>query len=133
MTYDKESIFESDVIKMLSEKGWEKHVLKNYSEDDLIRNWANILFENNRERDKLNNAALTDGEMKQILEQIVALRTQRNLNGFINGEGVIIKRDNPDDPEHLGKEVTLKIYDRREIASGSSRYQIVQHPKFPTK
>ena len=133
MTYDKESVFESDVIKMLSEKGWEKHVLKNYSEDDLIRNWANILFENNRERDKLNNAALTDGEIQQILEQIAAYRTPCKLNGFINGDGVTIKRDNPDDLEHLGKEVTLKIYDRREIAAGSSRYQIVQQPKFPTK
>ena len=121
MTYDKELLFEADVIKMLSEKGWEKLVLKNYSEDELIKNWANILFENNRERDKLNNAALTDGEMKQILEQIAALRTPRNLNGFINGDGVIIKRDNPADQEHLGKEVALKIYDRREIAAGSSR------------
>ena len=34
---------------------------------------------------------------------------------------------------HLGKEVSLKIYDRREIAAGQSRYQIVQQPKFPTK
>lgn len=30
------------------------------------------------------------------------------------------------------KEVTLKIYDRKEIAAGDSRYQIVQQPKFPT-
>ena len=27
----------------------------------------------------------------------------------------------------------MKIYDRREIAAGQSRYQIVQQPKFPTK
>jgi hypothetical protein len=28
--------------------------------------------------------------------------------------------------------VSLKIYDRHEIAAGQSRYQIVQQPKFPT-
>ena len=44
-----------------------------------------------------------------------------------------IVRDNPDDKLHFGKEVSLKIYDRREIAAGQSRYQIVQQPKFPTK
>ena len=31
------------------------------------------------------------------------------------------------------EEVSLKIYDRMEIAAGQSRYQIVQQPKFPTK
>jgi type I restriction enzyme R subunit len=31
---------------------------------------------------------------------------------------------------HLGKEVSLKIYDRQEIAAGQSRYQIVQQPRF---
>ena len=30
----------------------------------------------------------------------------------------------------MGKEVSLKIYDREEIAAGQSRYQIVQQPKF---
>lgn len=34
---------------------------------------------------------------------------------------------------HFGKEISLKIYDRREIAAGQSRYQIAQQPKFPTK
>lgn len=47
-------------------------------------------------------------------------------------KSVTITRDNPDDKEHFGKEVSLKIYDRREIAAGQSRYQIVQQPKFPT-
>ncbi|MCF0260877.1 MAG: type I restriction endonuclease subunit R, partial [Erysipelotrichaceae bacterium] len=43
---------------------------------------------------------------------------------------VLIKRDNPDDVAHLGKEVSLKIYDRYEIAGGKSVYQIVQQPLF---
>lgn len=133
MIFNKESDFEEALIKILSEKGWEKEVLKNYSEKDLMRNWAGILFENNRDIDRLNDYPLTDSEMQQILEQIEALRTPLKLNGFINGKSVSIVRDNPDDKLHLGKEVSLKIYDRREIAAGQSRYQIVQQPKFPTK
>ena len=133
MVFNKESDFEEALIKILSEKGWEKEVLKNYSEKDLLQNWANILFENNRDIDRLNDYPLTDSEMQQILEQIEALRTPLKLNGFINGRSVSIVRDNPDDKLHLGKEISLKIYDRREIAAGQSRYQIVQQPKFPTK
>lgn len=133
MIFNKESDFEEALIKILSEKGWEKEVLKNYSEQDLLQNWANILFENNRDIDRLNDYPLTDGEMQQILEQINNLRTPLKLNGFINGKSVSVIRDNPDDKLHFGKEVSLKIYDRREIAAGQSRYQIVQQPKFPTK
>ena len=133
MIFNKESDFEAALIKILSEKGWEKEILKNYSEQDLLRNWANILFENNRDIDRLNDYPLTDSEMQQILEQIKTLRTPLKLNGFINGKSVSIVRDNPNDTLHFGKEVSLKIYDRREIAAGQSRYQIVQQPKFPTK
>lgn len=60
MVFNKESDFEEALIKILSEKGWEKEVLKNYSEQDLLRNWANILFENNRDIDRLNDYPLTD-------------------------------------------------------------------------
>ena len=71
--------------------------------------------------------------MQQILEQVIALRTPLKLNGFINGKTVSITRDNPDDPLHLGKEVSLKIYDRHEIAAGQSRYQIAQQPIFKSQ
>ena len=67
------------------------------------------------------------------MEQIRELRTPLKLNGFINGKTVSVKRDNPDDKAHFGKEVSLKIYDRMEIAAGQSRYQIVQQPIFPGK
>lgn len=133
MIFNKESDFEEALIRILSEKGWEKEVLKNYSEKDLIRNWADILFANNRDVDRLNDSPLTDSEMQQILEQIATLRTPLKLNGFINGKSVSVIRDNPDDKLHFGKEVSLKIYDRMEIAAGQSRYQIVRQPKFPTK
>lgn len=133
MSFKQEAEFEEALINVLSEKGWEKEVLKNYTEKDLIKNWANILFDNNREIDRLNNYPLTDGEMQQIIEQITTLKTPLKLNGFINGKTVSITRDNPKDTLHLGKEISLKIYDRREIAAGQSRYQIVRQPIFASK
>lgn len=133
MTFDKEAEFESALIRVLASKGWEENVIKYPTEKDLINNWAKILYENNREIDRLNNYPLTDGEMAQIIEQINKLGTPLRLNSFINGKTVTIKRDNPNDIEHFGKEISLKIYDRQEIAAGQSRYQIVQQPVFPTK
>ncbi len=133
MIFKTEADFEAAMIAALQNKGWENHVLKYPTEEDLLKNWADILFENNRGIDRLNDAPLTDTEMQQILEQVMALRTPLKLNGFINGKTVSITRDNPDDPLHLGKEVSLKIYDRREIAAGQSRYQIAQQPKFKSK
>ena len=133
MAFTKEADFEEAVVKLLIERGWKDGVLKNYTEQQLIQNWANILFENNRGIDRLNDYPLTDGEMQQIMEQVMNAKTPMNLNKFINGKSVLIKRDNPDDKLNFGKEVSLKIYDRLEIAAGLSRYQIAEQPKFPTK
>lgn len=133
MSFNNELAFESALINLLFEKGWEKNVLKNKTEKELLQNWADILFENNRGIDRLNDYPLTEGEMQQIIEQIAALRTPLKLNGFINGKTISITRDNPDDKLHFGKEVSLKIYDRQEIAAGQSRYQIAEQPAFPTK
>ena len=119
------------IKKLTDECGWDKKILRNYSEKDLIKNWADILFQNNRQIDRLNDYPLTEGEMGQILEQIKSLRTPVKLNGFINGGSIIIKRDNENDKAHFGKEISLKIYDRKEIAAGKSRYQIVDQPQFP--
>lgn len=133
MVFDKESDFEIALIDLLKNSGWMGGVIKNPTEQELIRNWANILYENNRGIDRLNDYPLTDGEMRQIIDQIETLKTPLRLNGFINGGSVAIKRDNPDDVAHFGKEISLKIYDRMEIAGGQSTYQIVEQPKFPTK
>lgn len=129
-TFDKEDDFENAFITLLKSCGWEKEVIKYPTESDLIKNWANILYNNNRDKDKLGDYPLTETEMAQIIEQITTLRTPFSLNSFINGGTVAIKRDNPDDILHLGKEVSLHIYDRHEIAGGKSRYQIVEQPKF---
>ncbi len=129
-TFTREADFEAALIRELTRRGWEERVIKNPTEQELLDNWAAILFENNRGIDRLNDVPLTDGEMQQILEQIVELRTPLKLNGLINGKTITITRDNPADELHFGKEVSLKIYDRYEIAAGQSRYQIVQQPQF---
>ena len=132
MIFTKESDFEEALIRVLKTKGWGE-VLKYPTEDELIDNWAKILFDNNRDIDRLNDYPLTKSEMAQILEQITTLKTPVALNSFINGKSVSIKRDNPNDINHFGKEISLKIYDRREIAAGMSRYQIAQQPRYKAK
>ena len=144
MTFKKEADFEEELIHLLtSVSGWKKDtcgwgnsdgayesVLRYPDEEDLLKNWANILYNNNKSRDRLNEYPLTSGEMRQIMEQVTNLRTPLKLNGFINGRSVSIVRDNPEDTEHLGKEISLKLFDRMEIAGGQSVYQIAQQPKL---
>ena len=100
-------------------------------EADFEKALINILFENNRDIDRLNDCPLIPEEMDELLEKIITLRTPLALNGFINGKTVAITRKNPADKLHYGKEVSLKIYDRMEIAAGQSRYQIAEQPLFP--
>lgn len=132
MSFDNELKFQNALIEMLKGAGWTGKVLCYPTEKDLINNWANILYENNRGVDRLNDTRLTSTEIGQILDQIKKLKTPFRLNGFINGGSVSIKRDNPQDKEHFGKEVSLKIYNRLEIAGGQSCYQIAVQPKFTT-
>ncbi|AON56943.1 hypothetical protein [Herbaspirillum seropedicae] len=92
-TFAKESDFEVALIDVLRQRGWgDADVIKNPTEADLLANWKQILFENNRGKDSLNEVPLTDSEMQQIMEQITALRTPLKLNGFINGKTVSIIR-----------------------------------------
>lgn len=129
-----EQEFEDALVAVLERDcGWKDGTLNHPSEQDLLDNWARILFENNKGIDQLNGCPLTQGEMQQIIEQIVQLRTPMNLNGFINGKTITVKRDNEADELHLGREVSLHIYDRQEIAGGRSCYQIARQPHFSTK
>ncbi len=130
--FQNEAAFEAAVVqKLLGSYGWEE-VLERPTPEQLVANWAKILFENNRGRDQLNDVPLSETEMQQILDQVAALATPVALNGFINGGSIAIRRDNPADSLHLGHEVSLAIYNRLEIAAGKSRYQIAQQPIFPT-
>lgn len=130
MGFDYELDFEEALIKLLKDNGWTGKMLNYPTEAQLIKNWAEILFNNNKGIDRLNGQPLTDGEMQQILDEIKDLRTPLAINGFINGKSVSITRDNPADTLHFGKEVSLTIYNRLEIASGRSFYQIARQPKF---
>lgn len=134
MSFNDELKFEEALTQLLcTQKGWSKDVLMRPTEDDLIKNWANILFQNNKQRARLNGYPLTNSEMQQIITQINTLKTPLKLNGFINGRTISIRRDNVDDKENFGKDITLKIYDKQEIAGGSSVYQIARQPIFKSK
>lgn len=132
--FNSEADFEQAFIELLTECGWEKEIIKYPTEEELIENWKKILFDNNRNIDRLGDYPLTDGEMNQIIDQINKLRTPFSLNSFINGKTVSIKRDNPNDKLHFGKQpISLHIYDRQEIAGGKSHYQIAKQPRFKAK
>lgn len=134
MGFNSEGEFEEAIIKCLTEeKGWKDGIIKYPTEKDLIQNWANIIYKNNRDIDRLGDCPVTTGEMQQIIEQVNKLRTPLALNGFINGSYVQITRDNEDDKHNFGKMVSLKIFDRNEIAAGRTIYQIAQQPKYNAK
>lgn len=124
--------FEKDFVSELISVGWEKDVIKNPTEKDLIENWRNIIYDNNKV--KLNGIPLSDYEMGQIMEYIkLNCNTPVKANLFINGKNVCVKRDNDSkDTENAGKEVYLDIFDPVEIAGGRTRYQIAEQPMFFT-
>lgn len=130
MGFDKEKDFEDALVAELMRNGWSEQVLMSPTEEELIQNWANILFLNNSGIDRLNDQPLTQTEMRQVMDQVEEQKSPVTLNGFINGKTISITRDNPNDPAHFGHEISLKIYDRLEIAGGKSHYQIVRQPKF---
>ena len=78
-----------------------------------IDNWAKILFQNNADIDRLNGCPLTQGEMAQVIEQIETLKTPLHSTGSSTERLSPSRATTPDDALHLGKEVSLKIYDRQ--------------------
>lgn len=134
MTFKTEREFEEALTNLLvTQKGWGGGVLRNPSEQDLIDNWARILFNINNETDRLNGVPLNDAEINQLINQINSLKSPLLKNDFINGSSVTIKRENPDDKSHFGKEISLKLFNRKEIAGGDSNYQIAKQPSFKGK
>lgn len=131
--FNKELDFEKALADLLPQHGWEPAVIMNPTEKALIDNWAAIIYNNNREIDRLGNFQLTDSEMQQVIDYVDSLKNPYEVNKFINGGLVCIKRDNADDVVNYGKEVYLKIFDAREIHAGQSVYQIVRQPKFETR
>ena len=141
--FTREADFERALIAALQRQGWkndrsdqnnsweDRALLYRPTEEDLLQNWADILYQNNQDVDRLNHVPLLREEMQELIEKIKAQRTPLALNGLINGRTVTITRKNPEDTLHFGKEVSLKIYDRFEIMAGQSVYQIVEQPIFP--
>ena len=131
--YEHELPFEKDLVNLLvKEKGWVDDVFVNPSEEDLIQNWANIIFNNNRQPTRLGDYPLTEGEIAQLMEQINNSVTPLQKNELITNGELMITRDDPEHTEMFGKTATLYIFDRNEIARGRSIYQIARQPKFPT-
>lgn len=130
--FTKELDFEKRLADLLTKHGWQPHILINPSEQDLIKNWASIIYNNNRDINRLGDFPLTDSEMNQIIGRVNLCNSPYELNQFINGGMVQIVRDNPDDHVNRGKTVYLKIFSPTEINSGDSVYQIVRQPKFET-
>ena len=130
-SFIKELAFEEALTNHLLDHGWNE-VIMNPTEEELIQNWADIIYDNNREIDKLGNYPLTASEMQQVIDKVNMCSSPYDMNRFINAQEVSIKRDNEADANNFGKEVYLKIFDPMEISSGQSRYQIARQPKFKT-
>ena len=128
----KELEFEEALTNHLLQHGWNE-VIKNPTEEELVQNWANIIYDNNRGVDQLGNHPLTESEMQQVIDQVNLCNSPYAINNLINGQQLCIKRDCQEDRNNYGKNVYLKIFDPKEISAGQSRYQIVRQPKFKTK
>lgn len=126
----RESDFETALCELLPRHGWTEEVIMNPTEDDLIRNWADIIYSNNREQHRLGNYPLTESEMRQVITQFENAATPYAINKLIKGGEICIRRDNQADTENYGQDVYLKIFGAHEICAGQSRYQIVRQPRF---
>ena len=64
--FEKESAFELALCHLLSEHGWSSEVLVQPTEEELVQNWADIIFDMNRDRERLGNYPLTPTEIPLI-------------------------------------------------------------------
>ena len=87
--FNKELDFEKAIAELLPQHGWEPQIINNPTEENLIKNWAAIIYNNNREVNLLGDFPLTDSEMQQIIAQVDALPNPYKVNEFINGAKVI--------------------------------------------
>ena len=69
-TFDKEIDFEVALCEVLKQHGWEKEIIMNPTEEELVDNWAKIIYSMNQEQDRLGQYPLTPSEMQQIIDQV---------------------------------------------------------------
>ena len=72
--FTKELDFEKALADLLPQHGWEPYVMMNPTEEILIKNWAAIIYNNNRDVNRLGDFPLTDTEMQQIMTQVDNLK-----------------------------------------------------------
>ena len=46
-TFTVEELFEQSLAELLINHGWEKEIIMNPTEEDLVKNWADIIYNNN--------------------------------------------------------------------------------------
>ena len=68
--FERESAFELALCHLLSEHGWSNEILIQPTEEELVENWASIIFDMNRDRERLGSYPLTPSEMQQIIDQV---------------------------------------------------------------
>lgn len=130
--FSSEAAFEDAVIEALTQRhGWSKQVLNYPTVENLVDNWAQVIFKNNSGSRRLNGVPLSAGEKRQLVETVSTLSTPADVQRFLQGKETTIVRDHPDDPEHQGKLISLKIFDPKEVAGGDSTYQIARQPILP--
>ena len=57
--FNKELDFEKAIAELLPQHGWEPQIINNPTEENLIKNWAAIIYNNNREVNLLGDFPLT--------------------------------------------------------------------------
>ena len=124
--------FESDLIELLTQVGWDKKVIKNPTHKDLEDNFRQILNETNIS--KLGVATLlTDGEFMQVMNKIHSVCSNPvAANVLINGKQIVIQSEVERPNYRIQDDIYLDIFDPVEVAGGKSRYQIVEQPIFET-
>lgn len=126
-----EAAFEDAVIQNLTElHGWSRNVLNYPTQQDLVNNWADIIFENNNSLERLNNVPLSDSETQTLVQEIGLRSKPVEVHRLLQGKLIPLKRDNPADKRNHGKDIFLKIFDPAEVAGGDSTYQIARQPMF---
>ena len=107
MPFTHENQFEEALANHLLSHGWNE-VLMNPTEEDLINNWASIIYDNNREQSRLGSHPLTPSEMQQIITKVNLCGSPYETNNLINGKVVSIRRDNPADTRILNLTATAR-------------------------
>ena len=73
----------------IAAQSWvESEILHHSTEQDLIDNWAGIIYDMNREMERLGNYPLTSSEMQQIIDQVNMCGSPYKVNKFITEHAI---------------------------------------------